>query len=329
VGEDGTGSHPRLAAIYAPHFRIGAAVSARTLRTHAPLLAEHFNSVTAENEMKWASVEPEPGRFAFEAGDALAAFAAAHAMGVRGHTLVWHNQTPAWAFEGTRASVLARMRAHVAAVAGHYRGRIYAWDVVNEAVADGGPGPLRQSRWLEAAGEDFIAEAFREAHRADPDAALFYNDYNAVLPGKRDRIFALVRDLRAARVPVHGIGVQGHWRLETPPAEDIRAAFDLFASLGVRLQVTELDVSLHRDASPAGMPEPGPELLERQARRYAELFAIFRSHSPVLEAVTFWGIADDATWLDQFPVRGRKDWPLLFDTSHRPKPAFHAVARIS
>ena len=317
-----------LAAAYASHFRIGAAVNPRTLMTHAELLVRHFNSMTAENEMKWASVEPEPGRFTFEAADRLVAFAAAHEMGVRGHTLVWHNQTPRWAFDGGRPRVLAGMRSHIDAVVGRYRGRLYAWDVVNEAVADGGSEALRRSPWLEAAGEDFIAEAFRAAHRADPDAQLFYNDYNAVLPGKRERIFALVRDLRAAGVPVHGIGVQGHWRLETPSAEDIRAGLDLFGSLGVRLHVTELDVSVHpAGTGAAATAEAGPDLLERQARRYGELFAIFRGYRGVLDSVTFWGIADDATWLDHFPVRGRKDWPLLFDAAHRPKPAFEAVTR--
>lgn len=331
MSADGLDAHAvRLAEAYAPCFRIGAAVNPRTLVSHANLLARHFNSVTAENEMKWASTEPAPGDFRFDAADRMLAFAEAHGMGVRGHTLVWHNQTPSWVFEGARAQVLARMRSHVEAVMGRYRGKIYAWDVVNEAVADGGDELLRASRWRDAAGEDYIAEAFWMAHRADPGAQLFYNDYNEMHPQKRAKIHRLVRDLRGQGAPVHGIGLQGHWRLDTPAASDIRAGLELYASLGVRLQVTELDISLHAwDDRSADRAEPDPDRLERQAQRYAEIFAIFREYRSVLDAVTFWGIADDATWLDHFPVRGRKDWPLLFDVHHRAKSAFHAVAALS
>jgi endo-1,4-beta-xylanase len=313
---------------YAGHFRIGAAVNRRTLDSHARLLAEHFNSITAENEMKWGSIEPNPDDFRFEVPDRMAAFATARGIGIRGHTLVWHNQTPAWVFSGGRMELAERMRRHIQAVVGRYRGRIYCWDVVNEAVADAGGDRLRASPWLEGMGEDYIAHAFQLAHGADPDATLFYNDYNETDPGKRAKIHGLVGDLRREGVPVHGIGLQGHWRLDAPSARDIRASLDLYASLGVRLQVTELDVSVHAGREPAaGAAEPAPELLERQAERYAEIFAIFREYRAVIDAVTLWGIADDATWLDNFPVRGRKDWPLLFDTHHRPKPAFAAVAR--
>lgn len=317
----------RLAEVYAPYFRIGAAVNPRTLVRHADLLARHFNSITAENEMKWASIEPARDDFRFEAADRLVAFAEAHGMGVRGHTLVWHNQTPDWVFTGDRADVLARMRGHIETVMGRYRGKIYSWDVVNEAVTDGGNDVLRPSRWLEGAGADYIAEAFRVAHRVDPDAQLFYNDYNETNPAKRDKIYRLVKDLRRQRVPVHGIGLQGHWRLNAPSADDIRASLDLYASLGVRLQVTELDVSLYDwDDRSADKVEPDPDRIERQGDRYAEIFAIFREYRSVLDAVTFWGVADDATWLDHFPVRARKDWPLLFDIHHGIKPAFRAVA---
>jgi len=327
AGLDANGT--RLAQAYSPYFRIGAAVNRRTLVSHAGLLQRHFNSITAENEMKWASIQPTPGDFRFDAADRMVAFAEAHRMGVRGHTLVWHNQTPDWVFTGDRAQLLSRMQDHIQTVMGRYRGRVYSWDVVNEAVADGGDDLLRASRWLLGVGEDYIAEAFRMAHRVDPDAQLLYNDYNETTPAKRDRIHRLVKDLRGQGVPVHGIGLQGHWRLNTPSAADIRATLELYASLGVRLQVTELDISLHdwNDRS-AGGPEPDPDRLERQGQRYGEIFGIFREYRAVLDAVTLWGVADDATWLDNFPVRARKDWPLLFDVHHGEKPAFRAVAAV-
>lgn len=320
-------SIPGLAQVLAPHFRLGAAVSGRTLVTHAELLRRHFSSLTPENELKWQPVEPEPGVFRFDAADRMAAFAAANGMWMRGHTLVWHGQTPAWAHSGSRAEVLARLGDHIQAVVGRYRGRIHSWDVVNEAVPDRGEDLLRPSPWLQAVGEDYLAEAYHLAHRADPEAQLFYNDYNETDPGKRGRIHRLVADLKSVGVPVHGIGLQGHWRLETPTADDIRATFELYGALGLRLQVTELDISLHAPGAPAG-DQPDPERLDRQGARYAEIFGIFREYRALLDSVTLWGVADDATWLDNFPVRGRKDWPLLFDVSHAPKPAFWAVAAL-
>jgi endo-1,4-beta-xylanase len=297
-----------------------------TLLSHADLLERHFNSLTAENEMKWLLIEPTRGKFEFDAADKMVAFAQQQGMAVRGHTLVWHNQTPGWVFEGGREDLLAAMRSHIETVVGRYRGKIYCWDVVNEAVADDGSDILRRSQWLERVGEDYIAEAFLLAHQVDPGAQLYYNDYNETNPEKRDKIYRLVKGLREQGVPVHGIGLQGHWRLDTPSAADIRAALDLYASLGVRLQVTELDVSLYdwNDRSVDRMV-PDPDRIARQGDRYAEIFAIFKEYQTAIDGVTFWGIADDETWLDNFPVRARKDWPLLFDQSHQPKPAFWGV----
>lgn len=323
---------PRLREVFGEHFHIGAAVNPRTLVTQKDLLTRHFNSLTAENEMKFVSVHPEEGRYTFEEADRLIDFAMENNMAVRGHTLVWHNQTPDWVFENgsggaaDRETLLSRMKTHIDEVVGRYKGRIYAWDVVNEAVTDSGDQLLRPSKWLEIAGEDFIAKAFEFAHAADPDALLFYNDYNESVPAKRDKIYSLVKSLIERDVPIHGIGLQAHWNLEHPTLDHIREAIERYASLGVKLHITELDVSVfaHEDRR-TDLTAPTSEMLERQAERYGAFFKLFKEYSEHLSSVTFWGAADDYTWLDHFPVRGRKNWPFLFDAQHHPKAAFQTV----
>lgn len=323
---------PRLHEVFGERFHIGAAVNPRTLVRQKDLLTRHFNSLTAENEMKFVSVHPEEGLYTFEDADRLIDFAKTNNMAVRGHTLVWHNQTPDWVFENgsggaaDRQTLLHRMKSHIDELVGRYKGSIYAWDVVNEAVSDSGEQILRPSKWLEIAGEDFIAKAFEYAHAADPDALLFYNDYNESVPAKREKIYALVKSLKERDVPIHGIGLQAHWNLEHPTLDHIREAIERYANLGVKLHVTELDVSVfsHEDRR-TDLTFPTPEMLERQAERYGAFFKLFKEYSEHLSSVTFWGAADDYTWLDHFPVRGRKNWPFLFDAEHRPKASFHTV----
>ncbi|GBF77861.1 hypothetical protein PA598K_06439 [Paenibacillus sp. 598K] len=313
---------------------MGAAVNPRTLVDQRDLLREHFNSVTAENEMKFERLQPEEGRYTFEHADRMMDFAKEYGIGVRGHTLVWHNQTPAWVFEdgsgGTidREGLLARMKSHIDTVVGRYKGEIYAWDVVNEAVADSGPEVLRESPWLSIAGEDFIARAFEYAHAADPGALLFYNDYNESVPEKREKIYTLVKSLLDRDVPIHGVGLQAHWSLFHPDTDDIRRAIERYASLGLKLHITELDVSVFaHDDKRTDLKEPSAEMMERQAERYGEFFGLFREYSEYITSVTFWGAADDYTWLDYFPVRSRKNWPFLFDAAHQPKPSFWKVVQ--
>ncbi|MCR2806810.1 endo-1,4-beta-xylanase [Paenibacillus soyae] len=330
--EHRTNEVPKLHEVFANQFRIGAAVNPRTLVTQKDLLTRHFNSLTAENEMKFVSVHPEEDRYTFEDADRLMAFAKENGMAVRGHTLVWHNQTPNWVFENRsggaadRETLLARMKSHIGEVAGRYKGSIYAWDVVNEAVSDSGEEILRPSKWLDIAGEDFIAKAFEYAHEADPDALLFYNDYNESVPAKRDKIYSLVKSLKERDVPIHGIGLQAHWGLEHPTLDHIREAIERYASLGVKLHMTELDVSVfaHEDRR-TDLAAPTTEMLERQAERYGAFFKLFKEYSEHITSVTFWGAADDYTWLNDFPVRGRRNWPFLFDAQHQPKASFQSV----
>lgn len=323
----------KLHEAFAGDFDIGAAVNARTVAQAGELIAAHYNSITAENEMKFASVHPEEDVYTFDDADALVAFARKHGKKMRGHTLVWHNQTTEWVFRdahgGTvdKTTLLARLKSHIDTVVGRYRNDVYCWDVVNEAVSDeDGAETLRRSPWIDIAGEDFIAKAFEYAHEADPNALLFYNDYNECAPGKRERIYSLVRSLKERGVPIHGIGLQAHWSLASPTTDAIRAAIERYAELGLQLQFTEMDVSAFEwDDRRTDLKAPTHDMIERQAERYEVLFRLFREYRDVIAGVTFWGAADDYTWLDDFPVRGRKNWPLLFDAEHRPKPAFDRI----
>lgn len=327
-----------LKELYKDAFHIGAAVSPKTIDSQRSLLAYHFNSLTAENEMKFSSVHPHQERYTFEDADAIASFAREQGMALRGHTLVWHNQTPDWLFENEtgglveRDVLLERLKAHIETVVGRYKDVIYAWDVVNEVISDDADDAnafLRPSKCLDIAGEDFIAKAFEFAHEADPQALLFYNDYNESDPHKRERIYRLVRSLLDQGVPIHGVGLQAHWNLYDPSLDDMRAAIERYAQLGLQLQLTELDVSVFRfEDRRTDLVQLSQEMLELQAERYESIFRLLHEYKEHISAVTFWGAADDYTWLDNFPVRGRKNWPFLFDELHRPKEAYQRVARI-
>ncbi len=326
---------PSLQKIYENDFDIGAAVNLRTIETQKSLLAEHFNSITAENDMKFESLQPEEGHFTFEKADQLAAFAKENGLKMRGHTLVWHNQTPIWVFQdgdgnvASRELLLQRMKEHITTVVQRYKGHLYGWDVVNEAIMDEGQELLRKSPWLDIIGDDFIEKAFKFAHDADPDALLFYNDYNECHPGKREKIYKLVKSLVDKGVPIHGVGLQAHWNVYDPSMDELRSAIERYASLGLKLQFTELDVSVFSfDDRRTDLIKPTSEMLELQAERYGQFFKVFREYKEDITAVTFWGAADDYTWLDDFPVKGRKNWPFLFDENHEPKRAFWKVVKI-
>jgi endo-1,4-beta-xylanase len=328
-----------LKGALAPWFPVGAAVPPRFVDEkdpHSALLAAQFSALVAENAMKPASLQPAEGIFLFADADKIADFAERHGMALRGHTLVWHQQTPRWFFldpddpskPASRDLLLQRMRDHISAVVGRYRGRVRAWDVVNEVLSDSGSlrGPEEGSKWLGIAGRDYIDEAFRCARAADPGAELAINDYNLEsLPAKRDAMRDLVAGMLARGVPVDAVGMQMHISIYGPSVDEIRRAIEEFAALGVKVQVTEMDVSLYqgKEAEVAVTPE----LLERQGTRYAELFALFRQEAEKgrLDMVMLWGVSDDASWLNSFPVPGRANAPLLFDRKLQPKPALRAI----
>ena len=325
AGTDGLKDH------YPPaqYFYIGAAVKPTTFdnATEAKLLKRHFNSLVAENVMKWSYLQPTEGNFVYTDADKIVTFAQANGMKVRGHNLCWHIQVPDWIFKdgsatASKALVLQRLRAHITAVMTHFKGKVYAWDVVNEAISDG-TDIYRASNWYTICGEDYIIEAFKAARQADPAAKLFYNDYSEVNPTKRDKIYDLLKKLKDQNL-VDGMGMQGHWNINYPSDQLITDAFDKYKSLGIELQITELDVSVYTsDTDPA--TGYSSDLASRHAATYGRFFNMFRAYKGTLTGVTFWGIADNSTWLDNFPVAGRKNYPLLFDTSYNPKQAYFTV----
>ncbi len=336
-------------------FKIGVAVGTAVLKGQdavaEQVIRRHFNSLTAENAMKPDAIQPREGEFTFADADRLVQIAKETRSEVVGHTLVWHAQTPRWFFEGkggqplTREVALARMRAHIKTVVGRYKGRVKEWDVVNEAINDG-PGVLRQTPWLRAIGEDYIAEAFRAAHEADPKAILVYNDYNIELDYKRPKAVELLKKLLDQKVPVHAVGIQSHWRIENPPLAETEKAIKEFSALGLKVMITEFDMGVlptrYQGADLSRVETMTPEQLavmnpytkglphemaQKHGEKVREAFELFLRHQKSIGRVTLWGLDDGRSWLNNFPVRGRTEYAMLFDRELKPKPAFFAVQK--
>jgi endo-1,4-beta-xylanase len=322
-----------------PFFPVGAAVWQGDLTgEHAFLLTKHFNSITSENDMKWSSVEPTEGTFTFAAADAQVALAKAHGMQVRGHTLVWHNQTPAWVFNDrdgnpmtptpqNKELLLQRLENHIRAVVAHFGDDVYAWDVVNEVIDPNETDGFRRSPWFNITGTDYIERAFRVAHDVAPKAKLYVNDYDTTNVVKRPFLLTLIQNLKVRNdpVPVDGIGHQMHNNVDFPSAQAIIETINQFAALGVDNQVTELDVSIYSNSFPGPVTayeDIPPARLVLQAFRYRDFFQSFRYLADKLSSVTFWGQADDHTWLTS---PSRVNAPLLFDTALLHKLAYLAV----
>lgn len=327
-----SGGDKGLKDYYADYFPVGVAVSPSLLRnpeTQA-LILQQFNSLTPENAMKMAAIHPEEDRYFWRDADAIVDFAQQHHLKVRGHNLCWHQQAPAWIFHDkdgnlvTKEVLLNRLKQHIYAVVGRYKGKIYAWDVVNEAVADENDRVYRNSLWYQICGEDFIFKAFEYAHEADPNAILFYNEYGTENPKKRDRVYQLLKKLVDAGVPVNAVGLQAHWSVTDPTAGQINDAIKLYTSLGLKVQITELDISVY-GSDRKDTTGYTPEREQKQTERYGSIFKIFRDNKQYLTGVTFWNLSDRHTWLDNFPVPGRKNYPLLFDQNLQPKKAYQSV----
>ena len=313
----------------AEYFYMGVAIPSSFVdnQVKVNLIKRHFNSITAENDMKWSNLQPTEGTFNFTNADKIVAFAQANGMKVRGHCLCWHNQVPAWVFKGgdvdaSKELVLQRLTTHITTVVNHFKGKVYAWDVVNEAIDDGS-SVYRTSKWYTICGEDYIFEAFAAARAADPDAILFYNDYTAIDPTKRDKIYDLLVKLKAQNL-IDGMGLQGHWNISYPANYLINDAFNKYKSLGLELQVTEFDVSVYTSNSDPECTYTDA-IAQQQTIAFGRYFLAFRNFKDCVTGVTFWGLADDYTWLDNFPVPGRKNYPLLFDENLDPKPAYFEV----
>jgi endo-1,4-beta-xylanase len=329
---------PSLAEAYKPYFPVGAAVTPGQLMVGAggDFVARQYNVIVAENAMKPMSLaRAGEGEYDFAQADALVDWARARGIKVRGHTLVWHQQTPHWMFEGengaevTRETLIERMRRYIHDVVGHFKGRVWAWDVVNEAFVTGeAPGDdagYRMSDWRRIIGPEYIALAFRFAHEADPDALLIYNDYGTEDSRKREMIVKLVRELQAEGVKIDGVGHQSHYTVRDPQNfAGLEQTIVEVAQLGLTNQITELDISLNADLMRDSIDEITPQLLKRQAARYREIFTMFVKHRDAISAVLMWGLNDEVSWLRSWPRR-RLDGPLLFDEELKPKPAFKAV----
>jgi endo-1,4-beta-xylanase len=300
---------------------IGAAVQPNQILcepAYAEVLKREFNMLTTENALKFGPVHPAPDRYDWRAADTVIEYAEANDMLVRGHTLVWHRQLPSWVQDGdwTREDLLDVLHEHIMTVVGRYKGRIAAWDVVNEAIDD--DGELRDTIWLRVIGPDYIELAFRWAHEADPEALLFYNDYSCEALGcKSDAVYELVQDLLAKDVPIHGVGWQMHVALgSAPPLGHVKSNLERLGALGLQVQITEMDVRL-RDTKPS--------TLQRQAQIYGDTLQLCID-SPSCTAFVLWGFTDRHSWIPG-AFKGWDD-ALIFDKAYTPKPAYAAMCEV-
>ena len=350
-----------LKEVYKDAFLVGVAVNPAITsgkdKTSQEIVLKQFNSITVENVMKAALVNPQPGVYHWVPADEYVAFGEKNKMFIVGHTLVWHNQVPSWFFtnaEGkpnTKEEQLERLRSHIQAVAGRYAGRVHAWDVVNEVMGE--DGAYRSTSWVNAIGngDTLVKYAFQFAAQYAPNTELYYNDFNAWRPAKRDGIVRLVKMLQKEGIRIDGVGMQGHWGLNYPKTQYIEEAIDAYAACGVKVMITELDVDVlpltregqvigqgmadkqfqleefktFLDPYQNGLPQTVQTAL---ANRYAELFSIFYKRREKIARVTLWGVQDGANWKNDYPVPGRTNYPLLWDRQGQPKPALKAVLEV-
>lgn len=314
------------------------------------VVERHFDAIVAENCMKSMHIHPEQDRYDFTLPDQFVEFGEKNNMFVTGHTLIWHSQLSSWFCvdekgENVSPEVLKeRMKEHISTIVGRYKGRIKGWDVVNEAIMDN--GEWRNSKFYQILGEEFIALAFQYAHEADPDAELYYNDYNEWHPGKRETIVKMIKSFKERGIRIDGIGMQGHVGMDYPTIEDYEKSILAYAEAGVKVMVTELDLSAlpmpdrnvgaeisasfeyKKEMNPYedGLPA---EKMQEWTNRMADFFRLFLKHQDKVTRVTMWGVADGDSWKNGFPIPRRTDYPLLFDRTHQPKPVVEAIIEMA
>ncbi len=346
------GSKPSLKKAFKNKFLIGVALGDRTVRDindeiHKSI-NHHYNSIVAENCMKSEKIQPKEGKFDFDAADRFVEYGETNDMFIIGHTLVWHSQAPDWIFtdkkgnDVSREVLIERMRIHIHTLVGRYKGRVRGWDVVNEAIL--GSGELRKTKWLEIIGEDYMELAFQFAHEADPDAELYYNDYGMDNPGRRDAVVKLVKKLQKRGIQIDGIGMQAHYGLGLS-LEEFEKSVSAFAATGLQVMITEFDITVLPFPSQRiiadvnkkykylekynpytdGLPN---EVASQQSFLYEGIFKILLKYEKSVARVTFWGLNDANTWKNNWPMKGRTDYPLLFDRNNKTKPAFDAVIKL-
>lgn len=325
-------------------FLIGTALNTRQSSgqdTNAvKVVKKHFNAIVAENCMKSEVLQPEEGRYDFRQADEFVKFGEDNGMTVTGHCLIWHSQCPRWFLvdkdgKNVSAEVLKqRMKEHITTVVSRYKGRILGWDVVNEAIME--DGSYRKSKFYEILGEEFIPLAFQYAHEADPDAEFYYNDYNMHEPGKRATVVKLVNDLKKRGLRIDAVGMQGHVGMDYPDLSEFEASMEAYAATGAKVMITEFDMSalptISRSANVADRvdfekktlnPYPNglPDSVSVEWNARMETFMnLFIKHADYVTRVTAWGVSDRDSWKNNFPMRGRTDYPLFFDREYRPKP---------
>lgn len=347
-----------LKQAYKDAFKIGVAVNDDIVsgkdKASQDIAIKHFNTITLENAMKAALINPNPGVFNFEPADAFIDFGKKNNMYIIGHTLAWHNQTPAWFFQDengkpkSKEDVTQRLHDHIKAIAGRYAGKVNAWDVVNEVIDD--DGNYRQTLWVKGigSGDEFVKLAFKYAAQYAPNTELYYNDFNAWRPTKREGIVRMVKMLQKEGIKIDGVGIQGHWGLNYPKTEYIEQAIDAYAALGVKVMITELDVDvlpLTKEGQIIGQGMSEKQFQNEEFKvfldpyqkdlptnvqnalsdRYAELFGIFYKRKDKIDRVTFWGVHDGMNWKNDYPIPNRTNYPLLWDRNKQSKPALEAV----
>ncbi len=335
-----------LKDIYKSDFLIGTALNSDQFQGKNALadrlIKAQFNSITPENVLKAEIVQPAWGRFDFSLSDRFVDYGVRNKLFIIGHTLIWHSQLPPFVEAITSKDSLRQfMSQHIAKVAGRYTGKIKGWDVVNEALNE--DGTYRNSVFLKLLGKDYITDAFKQAAVAAPHTELYYNDYNIEQPRKREGAIAIIKQLQAADARIDAVGIQGHWHVGKVPYRDIEESIVAFAALGVKVMITELDLEvLPRNFSGADVsqrmvnspemnpfPKKLPDSLQRKlAIDYEQLFNLFLKHKDKISRVTFWGVADGDSWLNDWPVKGRTNYPLLFDRNYKPKEAFYRLLNI-
>ena len=340
---------PSLQKSYSNYFLIGTAINAFQINEKDPkaaaIITNDFNCITPENIMKSEIIHPKWDEYDFTLADKMINYAQLHHLKVNGHTLIWHSQLPSFVKNMQSADSLKTFfNNHIQTVAGRYDGKVFSWDVVNEALEEN--GTLRKSIFLEKLGPTYITEAFKLAQKASPNAELYYNDYNIEQPKKRAGVIAIIKQLKEAGVRIDGVGIQGHWRYNKIPLKEIEESIIEFSQLGVKVMFTELDLGVlpnpwDNDAADVNMKATYsakmnpyinslPDSVQvKFTEGYASLFKLFIKHKDKISRVTFWGVHDEQSWLNGWPIKGRTNYPLLFDRQYQPKEAYFKLIALT
>lgn len=333
---------------YKDDFYIGTALSTDQIEEKDKkvdsLIKKEFNAITAENIMKSMYTHPQKDKYDFTLSDKFVAYGEKNKMFIHGHTLIWHSQLAPWMEKiADSTEMKAFMQDHITTIVSKYKGRINSWDVVNEALND--DGTLRESVFLKTLGEKYLVDAFKLAEKADPKAKLYYNDYNIEEPAKRAGAIALIKKIKAEGGKVDGVGIQGHWRLQSPSIEEIEKSILEYSALGIKVAFTELDITVlpnpwdlkgadvnqkfEGNAKMNPYPKALPDSIQNKlAERYESIFKLFLKHKDKISRVTFWGVYDGQSWLNDWPIKARTNYPLPFDAALKHKPAYDSILKL-